>query len=143
MEEFAKAPTVGYGEAAKTTAMPEIAKPTDVKYYGEEFKAEAEKLSTDRWNAYNRRMANAAIRTGNVLPGETKSDPIYTKVPALTQKAVQIALPKASEKAAIPKPSPTSLTMDSLVKTATMLTPKSTLLYASDMLEYAKQRKKK
>jgi hypothetical protein len=88
-------------------------------------------------------MANAAIRTGNVLPGETKSDPIYTKVPALTQKAVQIALPKASEKAAMPKAASSSLTMDSLVKTATMLTPKSTLLYASDMIEYAKQRKKK
>jgi hypothetical protein len=143
MEEFAKAPTVGYGEAARTTAMPDIAKPTDVKYYGEEFKGEAEKLSTDRWNAYNRRMANAAIRTGNVLPGETKSDPIYSKVPALTQKAVQLALPKLSEKAAMPKAASSSLTMDSLVKTATMLTPKSTLLYASDMIEYAKQRKKK
>jgi hypothetical protein len=143
MEAFAKAPSVGYGEAARTTAMPEVAKPTNIEYFGEEFKGEAEKLNQQRWDAYNRRAENAAIRTGNVLPGQTKSDPIYSKVPALTQKAVQLALPKTSEKAAIPKPSPTSLTMDSLVKTATMLTPKSTLLYVSDMLEYAKQRKKK
>jgi hypothetical protein len=143
MEAFAKAPTVGYGEAARTTAMPEVAKPTNIEYFGDEFKGEAEKLNQQRWDAYNRRAENAAIRTGNVLPGQTKSDPIYSKVPALTQKAVQLALPKTSEKAAIPKPSPTSLTMDSLVKTATMLTPKSTLLYVSDMLEYAKQRKKK
>ena len=143
MEAFAKAPTVGYGEAARTTAMPEVAKPTNIEYFGEEFKGEADKLNQQRWDAYNRRAENAAIRTGNVLPGQTKSDPIYSKVPALTQKAVQLALPKTSEKAAPPKAAPTSLTMDSLVKTATMLTPKSTLLYVSDMLEYAKQRKKK
>jgi hypothetical protein len=143
MEAFAKAPSVGYGEAARTTAMPEIAKPTNIEYFGEEFKGEADKLNQQRWDAYNRRAENAAIRTGNVLPGQTKSDPIYSKVPALTQKSVQIALPKASEKAAMPKAAPSSLTMDSLVKTATMLTPKSTLLYVSDMLEYAKQRKKK
>jgi hypothetical protein len=142
MEAFAKAPTVGYGEAARTTAMPEVAKPTNIEYFGEEFKGEADKLNQQRWDAYNRRAENAAIRTGNVLPGQTKSDPIYSKVPALTQKAVQLALPKASEKAAMPKAAPSSLTMDSLVKTATMLTPKSTLLYVSDMLEYAKQRKK-
>jgi hypothetical protein len=142
MEAFAKAPSVGYGEAARTTAMPEIAKPTNIEYFGEEFKGEADKLNQQRWDAYNRRAENAAIRTGNVLPGQTKSDPIYSKVPALTQKAVQLALPKASEKAPIPKAAPSSLTMDSLVKTATMLTPKSTLLYVSDMLEYAKQRKK-
>jgi hypothetical protein len=142
MEAFAKAPSVGYGEAARTTAMPEIAKPTNIEYFGEEFKGEADKLNQQRWDAYNRRAENAAIRTGNVLPGQTKSDPIYSKVPALTQKAVQLALPKASEKAPMPKAAPSSLTMDSLVKTATMLTPKSTLLYVSDMLEYAKQRKK-
>jgi hypothetical protein len=143
MEAFAKAPTVGYGEAAKTTAMPEIEKPGEVKYYGESKKEDATKFNDERYAAYNRRLENAAIRTGNVLPGQTKSDPIYSKVPALTQKAVQFALPKPSEKAAMPKAAPSSLTMDSLVKTATMLTPKSTLLYASDMLEYAKQRKKK
>ena len=142
MEAFAKAPSVGYGEAARTTAMPEIAKPTNIEYFGEEFKGEADKLNQQRWDAYNRRAENAAIRTGNVLPGQAKSDPIYSKVPALTQKAVQLALPKASEKAPMPKAAPSSLTMDSLVKTATMLTPKSTLLYVSDMLEYAKQRKK-
>lgn len=143
MEAFAKAPSVGYGEAARTTAMPEVAKPTNIEYFGEEFKGEAEKLNQQRWDAYNRRAENAAIRTGNVLPGQTKSDPIYSKVPALTPKAVQYTLPKAAEKADAPKASASSLTMDSLTKAATMLTPKSTLLYASDMLEYAKQRKKK
>jgi hypothetical protein len=143
LDAFAKAPTVGFGEAARTTAMPDIAKPGQVTYYGESQREAAEKLTQERAAAYNRRLENAAISSGNAMPGADAVKSLYSAVPALTQKAVQLALPKLSEKAALPKPSPTSLTMDSLVKTATMLTPKSTLLYASDMLEYAKQRKKK
>jgi hypothetical protein len=143
LDAFAKAPTVGYGEAAKTTAMPDIAKPGQVTYYGEGQKAAAEKLTQERGAAYNRRLENAAISSGNAMPGADAVKSLYSAVPALTQKAVQYTLPKASEKAAMPKAASSSLTMDSLVKTATMLTPKSTLLYASDMIEYAKQRKKK
>lgn len=144
IEEFAKAPTVGYGEAARVQAMPEVAKPSDVQYFGEEFKGEAEKVNKSRWDAYNRRLENAAVRTGNVMPGVDAPKAVYSAVPAPTPKSVQMALPKLSEKAEMPKLSPTKITTDSLVSTAAMLSPQSKVLYkASDFIDYVKQRKKK
>ena len=144
IEEFAKAPTVGYGEAARVQAMPEVAKPSDVQYFGEEFKGEAEKVNKARWDAYNRRLENAAVRTGNVMPGVEAPKAVYSEVPKQTQKAVQLALPKASEKAQTPKVSSAKLTPDSLVTTTAMLSPQSKVLYkASDFIDYLNQRKKK
>lgn len=143
IEELAKAPTVGFGEAPKVQAMPEIAKPGEVKYYGESKKAEAEKFNTERYAAYNRRAENAAIRTGNVLPGQEAPKDVYSMAPAQTPKSVQMALPKMSEKAEMPKLSPTKITTDSLVSTAAMLSPQSKVLYkASDFIDYVKKRKK-
>lgn len=68
VEEAAKAPTVFRGQAPKIEAMPDIGKPTDVKYYGEEYKSEAQKLANERQAAYERRLSNAAIRSGNAIP---------------------------------------------------------------------------
>ena len=68
LEEAAKAPTVFRGQAPKMEAMPDIGKPTDVKYYGEEYKSDAEKLANERQAAYERRLSNAAIRSGNAIP---------------------------------------------------------------------------
>jgi hypothetical protein len=144
MEAPAKAPTVGYGEAAKVSAMPEIAKPGEVKYYGESKKEEAQKFSDQRYAAYNRRMENAAISTGNVLPGQEAPKAVYSMAPSQTPKSVQMALPKMSEKAEMPKLNAVKLTPDSLVSTAAMLSPQSKVLYkASDFIDYMNQRKKK
>jgi hypothetical protein len=144
MEAQAKAPTVGFGEAAKVSAMPEIAKPGEVKYYGESKKEEAQKFSDERFAAYNRRMENAAIRTGNVLPGQEAPKAVYSMAPSQTPKSVQVALPKLSPKAEMPKMTPAKLTPDSLVNTTAMLSPQSKVLYkASDFIDYVKQRKKK
>jgi hypothetical protein len=68
VEEAAKAPTVFRGQAPKMEAMPDIAKPKDVKYYGEEYKSDAQKLANERQAAYERRLSNAAIRSGNAIP---------------------------------------------------------------------------
>jgi hypothetical protein len=68
LEEAAKAPTVFRGQAPKMEAMPDIVKPTDVKYYGEEYKSDAQKLANERQAAYERRLSNAAIRSGNAIP---------------------------------------------------------------------------
>lgn len=68
LEEAAKAPTVFRGQAPKMEAMPDIGKPTDVKYYGEEYKSDAQKLANERQAAYERRLSNAAIRSGNAIP---------------------------------------------------------------------------
>ena len=68
LEEAAKAPTVFRGQAPKMEAMPDIAKPADVKYYGEEYKSDAQKLANERQAAYERRLSNAAIRSGNAIP---------------------------------------------------------------------------
>jgi hypothetical protein len=144
MEALAKAPTVGFGEAARVSAMPEIAKPGEVKFYGESKKAEAQKFSDERFAAYNRRMENAAIRTGNVMPGQEAPKAVYSMAPSQTPKSVQMALPKMSEKAQMPKMTSVKLTPDSLVSTAAMLSPQSKVLYkASDFIDYMKQRKKK
>lgn len=144
IEAFAKAPTVGYGEAARTTTMAEVAKPSDVQYFGEEFKGEAEKINKSRWDAYNRRLENAAIRSGNVMPGVEAPKAVYSEVPKQTQKAVQLTLPKAAEKAQAPKVSSMKLTPDSLVNVTAMLSPQSKVLYkASDFIDYLNQRKKK
>ncbi len=144
MEAEAKAPTVGYGEAPKITAMPEIAKPGEIQYFGEEFKGEAEKLNQQRWDAYNRRAQNAAVRTGNVMPGQESAKTVYSEVPKMTPKAVQMTLPQAAPKAETPKVTPAKLTPDSLVNTTAMLSPQSKVLYkASDFIDYVKQRKKK
>lgn len=144
MEAEAKAPSVGYGEAPRVSAMPEIAKPADVQYFGEEFKGEAEKVNKQRWDAYNRRAQNAAIRTGNVMPGQESAKTVYSEVPKMTPKAVQMTLPQAAPKADIPKISSAKLTPDSLVNLTAMLSPQSKVLYkASDFIDYMKQRKKK
>ncbi len=144
MEEPAKAPTVGYGEAPKITAMPEIAKPGDVQYYGESKKAEAAKFNEERYAAYNRRVENAAIRSGNAMPGAAAPKEVYSITPSLTPKSVQLALPKASERAEI---APVKITTDSLVAAASMLTPKGKVLFKSadiglSMDEAVKRRKK-
>ena len=68
VEEAAKAPTVFRGQAPKMEAMPDIAQPKDVKYYGEEYKSDAQKLANERQVAYERRLSNAAIRSGNAIP---------------------------------------------------------------------------
>ena len=68
LEEAAKAPTVFRGQAPKMEAMPDIAQPKDVKYYGEEYKSDAQKLANERQAAYERRLSNAAIRSGNAIP---------------------------------------------------------------------------
>jgi hypothetical protein len=68
LEEVAKAPTVFRGQAPKMEAMPDIAKPADVKFYGEEYKSDAQKLANERQAAYERRLSNAAIRSGNAIP---------------------------------------------------------------------------
>jgi hypothetical protein len=68
LEEAAKAPTVFRGQAPKMEAMPDIAKPADVKFYGEEYKSDAQKLANERQAAYERRLSNAAIRSGNAIP---------------------------------------------------------------------------
>jgi hypothetical protein len=68
LEEAAKAPTVFRGQAPKMEAMPDIAKPADVKFYGEEYKNDAQKLANERQAAYERRLSNAAIRSGNAIP---------------------------------------------------------------------------
>lgn len=144
MEDFAKAPSVGFGEAAKVQVMPEIAKPGDVQYYGTSQKDAADKLTQQRYAAYNRRLENAAIRTGNVMPGVEAPKAVYSEVPKQTQKAVQLALPKTSEKAQAPKVSSMKLTPDSLVNVTAMLSPQSKVLYkASDFIDYLNQRKKK
>ena len=135
LDAFAKAPTVGYGEAARTTAMPEIAKPGQVTYYGESQKAAAEKLTQERNAAYSRRLENAAISSGNAMPGADAVKSLYSAVPALTQKSVQLTLPEAKKSSKIAP--------DTLVRTAEMLLPKGSSLTASDLIEYAKQRKKK
>lgn len=79
MEAEAKAPVVGYGQAPKVSAMAEIAKPGDVNYYGEQHKQAATELNQKRWDAYNRRVQNEAIRTGNVAPGASKASEVMNK----------------------------------------------------------------
>lgn len=79
MEAEAKAPVVGYGQAPKVSAMADIAKPGDVNYYGEQHKQAATELNQKRWDAYNRRLQNEAIRTGNVLPGAAKPSEVMQK----------------------------------------------------------------
>lgn len=143
IEDIAQAPTVSYGEAPKVQAMPTVDKPGDVQYFGESQKEAATKLNSQRYAAYNRRAENAAIRTGNVLPGQEAPKDVYSMAPAQTPKSVQMVLPKMSEKAEMPKLSPTKITTDSLVNTAAMLSPQSKVLYkASDFIDYVKKRKK-
>lgn len=80
MEAEAKAPTVGYGEAPKVTAMTTIEKPGELTYYGESQKAAATELNQKRWDAYNRRVSNEAIRTGNVMPDAAKPTEVMQKI---------------------------------------------------------------
>ena len=79
MEAEAKAPVVGYGQAPKVSAMADVAKPGDVNYYGEQHKQAATELNQKRWDAYNRRLQNEAIRTGNVAPGSSQASEVMNK----------------------------------------------------------------
>jgi hypothetical protein len=139
MEAPASAPSVGYGEAPRVSKMADIAKPGDVQYYGESKKAEAAKFNEERYAAYNRRMENEAIRTGNPMPGAAAPKELYSMVPAPTPKSVPLYIPPAREDADVPT---TKITTGSLVAAANMLTPKSKVLYSSDAIEYIKKKKK-
>jgi hypothetical protein len=68
LEAEAKAPTAMKGQAPNVTAMRSFAAPTDVKYYGESYKGEAQTLADKRQAAYERKVMNEAVRTGNALP---------------------------------------------------------------------------
>lgn len=68
LEPEAKAPTVVKGQAPKVSDMRMYAAPTDVKYYGESYKQEAQDLANKRQAAYERKVMNEAIRTGNAIP---------------------------------------------------------------------------
>jgi hypothetical protein len=139
MEAEAKAPTVGYGQAPKVADMPTFAKPGDVQYYGTEFKDEATKINQQRWDAYNRRVSNAAISTGNVMPGAEKPSTVYENKLQFTAKAPgATGGPVADTKQAQMK-----LAADNLVNKLQSLAPQSKLLAsASNFIEYAKKRKK-
>lgn len=139
MEAPAQAPTVSYGEAPRVSKMADIAKPGDVQYYGESQKAKADALNKERYAAYNRRLENEAIRTGNPIPGMAAAKETYSMVPAPTPKAVPLYTPPMREDADIPT---TKITTDSLVAAANMLTPKSKVLYSSDAIDYFKKKKK-
>jgi len=93
MEAEAKAPTVGYGEAPKISKMAVLEKPTDIQFYGESQRAAANELNQKRWDAYNRRLQNEAIRTGNVLPDAAKpSEVMHQEVKPVfgTQAAAKV-----------------------------------------------------
>lgn len=139
MEAEAKAPTVGYGQAPKISAMPTVAKPEDITYYGEEHKQAAADLNQQRWDAYNRRAANAAISTGNIVPGAEKPSTVYEQKLQYTAKAPgTMGGPVADTKQAQMK-----LAADNLVNKLQSLAPQSKLLAsASNFIDYAKKRKK-
>lgn len=135
----AQAPTVSYGEAPRVSKMADIAKPGDVEYYGESQKRRADALNKSRYDAYNRRLENEAIRTGNPIPGAEAPKETYSRVPAPTPKAVPLYTPPVREDVQIPT---TKITTDSLVAAANMLTPKSKVLYSSEAIDYIKKKKK-
>jgi len=139
MEAEAKAPTVGYGETPKVSAMPQMAKPEDITYYGDEFKQQAADLNQQRWDAYNRRATNAAISTGNVLPGAEKPATVYEQKVQYTAKTPgATGGPVADTKQAQMK-----LAADNLVNKLQSLAPQSKLLAsAANFIDYAKKRKK-
>lgn len=68
LEAEAKAPTAMKGQSPNVTAMRSFDAPTDVKYYGESYKGEAQALADKRQAAYERKVMNEAVRTGNALP---------------------------------------------------------------------------
>lgn len=68
LEAEAKAPTAMKGQGANVTAMRTFEAPKDVKYYGESYKQEAQDLANKRQAAYERKVMNEAVRTGNALP---------------------------------------------------------------------------
>lgn len=139
MEAPAQAPSVSYGEAPRVSKMADIAKPGDVQYYGESQKGTADALNKERYAAYNRRLENEAIRTGNPIPGMAAAKETYSMVPAPTPKAVPLYTPPIREDAQVPT---TKITTDSLVAAANMLTPKSKVLYSSEAIDYIKKKKK-
>lgn len=92
MEADAKAPTVGYGEAAKVSKMTVFEKPGEIQYYGESQKQAATELNQKRWDAYNKRVQNEAIRTGNVMPDAEKPVEVMQKINQVfgTQAAAKV-----------------------------------------------------
>lgn len=74
--DYAKAPKTGIDPDKKfKIGKPKtLEKPGEVTYFGEEFKAEAEKLAADRAAAYRRRQTNEYIRTGAAAPGDRISE---------------------------------------------------------------------
>lgn len=73
--DYAKAPDTGIDpdKKFKIGKPKKLEKPGDVEYFGEEFKAEAEKLAEERMAAYRRRQTNEYIRTGASAPGDKVS----------------------------------------------------------------------
>lgn len=89
MEAEERAPQVVAGQAPKVSPMRTFDRPSDVRYYGEENRAEAERVNQERWDAYNRRVRNEAIRTGNPMPGESRASATASPIGEMVQsKAV-------------------------------------------------------
>jgi len=80
MEPEARAPEVFAGQAPKVSQMRDISKPGDVEYFGDSQKDAATKMNEERWAAYNRRLQNEAIRTGNPMPGTEKPTASNSKI---------------------------------------------------------------
>jgi len=89
MEAEERAPQVVAGQTPKVSPMRTFDRPSDVRYYGEENRAEAERVNQERWDAYNRRVRNEAIRTGNPMPGESRASATASPIGEMVQsKAV-------------------------------------------------------
>jgi hypothetical protein len=86
MPAQAKAPAVLAGQAPKVTQQASISQPGAVTYYNRGMAAEANRISQQRWDAYNRRLQNAAIESGNPLPGLTRPDSWRTETGEQAQK---------------------------------------------------------
>jgi len=74
--DYAKAPASGIDpdRRFKVGKPKTLERPGNVEYFGEEFKAEAEKLAKERAAAYRRRQTNEYIRTGAAAPGDMISE---------------------------------------------------------------------
>jgi len=86
MEAEEKAPQVFAGQAPKVSSMREISKPSDVQYWGAQHKDEASRITQERYDAYNRRVRNEAIRTGNPMPGESRASATASPIGEMVQK---------------------------------------------------------
>lgn len=70
LDAWAQAPKTSLDNPFQVQKAKTLAKPGDVNYYDEKYKAEATELAQKRMDAYARRQSNEYIRTGSKAPDD-------------------------------------------------------------------------